>query len=252
MFESFDKMQYLSALPTLEYKLPLFAEHRYFADLKYFKYNLNDFWVQITADSTKLSNTFLLRRKVFIIEQKFSHDIDKYDKEALHLSLYFNPLSSKKLLEEPIACCRVYIDYQLNLKFIKYVKHDSKYTNKKDKNFLINNKEDIANETLYLQSIYPVKAPISGNIGLDNINLNQNIRCLTLGRLAVDKSYRGNKIASLLLNEAERAVRTLNFDCILLNSQVDSTNFYHKFSYQSFGDIFEKENIKHQSMYKIL
>ena len=73
-----------------------------------------------------------------------------------------------------------------------------------------------------------------------------------LGRLAVVKSYRGKKIGSKMIEEAEKAVKEQGGKNICLHSQCRAKDFYAKCGYMPFGEEDEEEGCPHIWMKKSL
>ena len=73
-----------------------------------------------------------------------------------------------------------------------------------------------------------------------------------VGRLAVIKEYRGKKLGSLLLNEAEKYVKEKSGKCIIIHAQQRVTEFYKKAGYTEFGDVEYDEGCPHIQMKKYI
>lgn len=72
------------------------------------------------------------------------------------------------------------------------------------------------------------------------------------GRLAVIKEYRGKRLGSVLLNEAERYVKQNGGKCIIVLAQQRVTDFYEKAGFKEFGNVEYDEGCPHVRMKKYL
>ena len=73
-----------------------------------------------------------------------------------------------------------------------------------------------------------------------------------IGRIAVRKEYRGKKIGSVLLNEAEKHIKENGGKCIVLHAQQRITDFYKKSGFVEFGDVEYDEGCPHICMKKYI
>jgi len=73
-----------------------------------------------------------------------------------------------------------------------------------------------------------------------------------LGRLAVIKEYRGKKLGSSLINEAERYVKEKGGKCIILHAQKRASDFYKKAGFNEFGNVEYDEGCPHIRMRKYI
>jgi predicted GNAT family N-acyltransferase len=71
-----------------------------------------------------------------------------------------------------------------------------------------------------------------------------------LGRLAVNKEYRGKNMGSYIIKEAEKYVQEKGGTCIILHSQCRVKEFYNKLGYEEFGKIEDDEGCPHIWMKK--
>lgn len=72
------------------------------------------------------------------------------------------------------------------------------------------------------------------------------------GRLAVIKEYRGKRLGSVLLNEAERYVKENGGKCIALHAQQRVAGFYKKAGFKEFGNVEFDEGCPHIRMKKYI
>ena len=72
----------------------------------------------------------------------------------------------------------------------------------------------------------------------------------TIGRVAVLKEYRNQHIGNLLLESAEKEIKKLNGDLIVVHTQVRVSLFYEKQGYIQFGQIDDDEGVPHKWMKK--
>lgn len=79
-----------------------------------------------------------------------------------------------------------------------------------------------------------------------------NMDAYTLGRLAVIREYRGKNIGSLLMQEAEKYVKSQGGTAIILHSQCRASGFYEKLGFVKFGDIEDDQGCPHIWMKKEL
>lgn len=73
-----------------------------------------------------------------------------------------------------------------------------------------------------------------------------------IGRLAVLKEYRGNQLGSLMMNEAEKYIKSLGGEKLSLSAQVRVRGFYEKLGYTAQGDTYLDEYCEHIHMVKAL
>lgn len=73
-----------------------------------------------------------------------------------------------------------------------------------------------------------------------------------IGRIAVIKAYRGKKLGSVLLTEAERYVKEKGGKCIELLAQQRVTAFYKKCGFTEFGEVEYDEGCPHIRMKKYI
>lgn len=71
-----------------------------------------------------------------------------------------------------------------------------------------------------------------------------------LGRLALQKAYRHQKIGSQLVIYAEKKLRLLNAKEVLLDAQCYLQHFYESLGYSVNGEIFYDEHVPHIPMHK--
>ena len=69
-----------------------------------------------------------------------------------------------------------------------------------------------------------------------------------IGRIAVLKEYRHNKVATKLLKFSIAEALKKNFPNIFLHAQVYLTGFYKRYGFTCEGDVFEEAGIDHQKM----
>ena len=72
----------------------------------------------------------------------------------------------------------------------------------------------------------------------------------TIGRVAVLKEYRNQHIGNLLLKSAEKEIKRINGDVIVVHAQVRVSSFYEKQGYIQFGQIDDDEGVPHMWMKK--
>ena len=72
----------------------------------------------------------------------------------------------------------------------------------------------------------------------------------TIGRVAVLKEYRNQHIGNLLLKSAEKEIKRINGDVIVVHAQVRVSSFYEKQGYIQFGQIDDDEGVPHKWMKK--
>lgn len=66
------------------------------------------------------------------------------------------------------------------------------------------------------------------------------------------KKYRKKHYGEIILQEAERQIRTLGAEAIRLAAQVQAKGFYEKSGYSADGEEFLEEHCPHIRMYKNL
>lgn len=72
----------------------------------------------------------------------------------------------------------------------------------------------------------------------------------TIGRVAVLKEYRNQHIGNLLLKSAEKEIKRINGDVIVVHAQVRVSSFYEKQGYIQFCQIDDDEGVPHMWMKK--
>lgn len=72
----------------------------------------------------------------------------------------------------------------------------------------------------------------------------------TIGRVAVLKEYRNQHIGNLLIRTAEKEIKKLHGDLIVVHAQVRICLFYEKQGYIQFGQIDDDEGVPHMWMKK--
>ena len=72
----------------------------------------------------------------------------------------------------------------------------------------------------------------------------------TIGRVAVLKEYRNQHIGNVLLERAEKEIKKLNGDLIVVHAQVRVSPFYENQGYIQFGQIDDDEGVPHMWMKK--
>ena len=72
----------------------------------------------------------------------------------------------------------------------------------------------------------------------------------TIGRVAVLKEYRNQHIGNLLLKSAEKEIKRIHGDVIVVHAQVRVSSFYEKQGYIQFGQIDDDEGVPHVWMKK--
>lgn len=73
-----------------------------------------------------------------------------------------------------------------------------------------------------------------------------------LRQMAVEEQYRGRGVGKLLMNEAERYLRTLRVSAIVLHARQHAVGFYESMGYLCFGEVFIEVTIPHIAMKKRL
>ncbi len=89
-------------------------------------------------------------------------------------------------------------------------------------------------------------------IGTCRVFVSEDNSSYLLGRLAVIKEYRGQKIGRRIVEEAEKYVREMGGQELRLHAQYQVEEFYEQIGYISFGEIEEEEGHPHIWMKKRL
>lgn len=87
-------------------------------------------------------------------------------------------------------------------------------------------------------------------VGTCRVFVGEDENVYLLGRLAVMKEYRGQKLGSKIVEMAESYVREAGGKELRLHAQYQVAEFYEKLGYSSFGDIEEEEGHPHIWMKK--
>jgi predicted GNAT family N-acyltransferase len=69
-----------------------------------------------------------------------------------------------------------------------------------------------------------------------------------IGRMAVDRAYRGQGIGSALLQQLIGHARRKGHAAAILNAQCSAEGFYQRFGFCAEGEIFEEAGIPHRRM----
>lgn len=78
-------------------------------------------------------------------------------------------------------------------------------------------------------------------------------RAVTLGRVVVLPQYRGQKLGSLVVNEAEKWALELGYKEIKIDSRLEAIDFYEKLGYKHIDDsVIKSGTFDCVKMYKIL
>ena len=73
-----------------------------------------------------------------------------------------------------------------------------------------------------------------------------------VGRIAVEKEFRGNHLGSHILSAAESEIRNIGGNKVRLHAQQQARPFYEKQGYAAAGEQFLDEGCPHVWMYKTL
>jgi predicted GNAT family N-acyltransferase len=73
-----------------------------------------------------------------------------------------------------------------------------------------------------------------------------------LGRLAVERDRRGERIAEAILREADRVASEAGAESIALHAQTYALTLYEQAGYEEYGPTFVEEGIEHVAMEKRL
>ena len=82
--------------------------------------------------------------------------------------------------------------------------------------------------------------------------LNEEKGAYILGRIAVQKEYRGQNLGAYVLRAAEEEIRKQGGRCISLHAQEGASGFYEKQGYDAYGEIDYEEDCPHIWMSKSL
>lgn len=89
-------------------------------------------------------------------------------------------------------------------------------------------------------------------VGVCRFYLDDDKNAYVLGRVAVRKEFRGRSFGLMLVQEAEKQVRALRGDKLLLAAQTQVREFYEKQGYAAEGEEFLDEYCPHIWMSKAL
>ena len=73
-----------------------------------------------------------------------------------------------------------------------------------------------------------------------------------IGRVAVQKAYRGKGLGEKVMLELEKKLRELGAEKAELSAQVQAQGFYKKLGYRSYGEVYMDEHCPHIAMGKDL
>ncbi|MGD6885566.1 MULTISPECIES: GNAT family N-acetyltransferase [Staphylococcus] len=71
-------------------------------------------------------------------------------------------------------------------------------------------------------------------------------------RVAILATHRNKGYGKLLMEFLEKVAKDQGYQRLMLNAQYHAQGFYESLGYQSFGETFMEENIKHIAMTKIM
>lgn len=91
------------------------------------------------------------------------------------------------------------------------------------------------------------QAIASGRCFYDNADDSDIVR---VGRVCVDKDYRGNDFGKLLMQEIEIFCKKRNAKYLVLGSQEQAEGFYQKLGYVPHGEYYYEEHCRHIPMIK--
>lgn len=77
-------------------------------------------------------------------------------------------------------------------------------------------------------------------------------RSCSLGRLAVDRSRRGEGLGGMMVREAESVASSRGWDEVRLSAQTRARGFYESCGYEAYGDEYLDEWCPHVMMRKVL
>jgi predicted GNAT family N-acyltransferase len=69
-----------------------------------------------------------------------------------------------------------------------------------------------------------------------------------IGRMAVMKDWRGRGVGAAMLQALLDLARSLGYDEVSLNAQVDALGFYQRFGFEPYGEEFMEAGIRHRAM----
>ncbi len=87
-------------------------------------------------------------------------------------------------------------------------------------------------------------------VGTCRVFWNEERASYILGRLAVLKEHRGERLGSLIVREAEQYVQKTGQAQLALHAQCTASAFYEKLGYTAFGEIEEEQGCPHVWMKK--
>lgn len=76
--------------------------------------------------------------------------------------------------------------------------------------------------------------------------------CWGVGRVAVQRAYRGKKLGRLVMDGLEEQARALGAERISLSSQLHARGFYETLGYRAHGEIYYEQHCPHIAMEKRL
>lgn len=69
-----------------------------------------------------------------------------------------------------------------------------------------------------------------------------------IGRVAVNRHYRGRGIAKAMMVEAMRITAAAGQPKVYLGAQMDKLSFYERLGFRAFGDVFQDGGMPHKAM----
>lgn len=105
--------------------------------------------------------------------------------------------------------------------------------------------DDIDNKALHIV-VYDNEKPVA------TCRIYKEDNSYVLGRIAVDKAYRGKNLGTILLAEAENVILQRGGREIILHAQCRVRGFYEKSGYEGYGPIGDDEGHPHIWMRKVI
>lgn len=109
--------------------------------------------------------------------------------------------------------------------------------------------QDEIDKTCYHAGIYDEERPVA--VGRA-ILTDESKGIYKLGRIAVDKEYRGSGLGRQVVELMEREIKKLGAKEIFIDSQLHARPFYERIGYTAVGDIFLEEGVKHIKVIKYI
>lgn len=140
---------------------------------------------------------------------------------------------------------------ELNFYWSEYGKKPDECSYLREKVFLSEQKFTIDDDDIDLESYHLVVKDGDILAGVARI-FTEKDDVYTIGRVAVEKEYRGKGVGNYIMNQAGEKIAQLGAKEMELEAQCHAREFYEKNGFVAYGDVFKDEHCDHIMMNKTL